>query len=151
LDSEHHFSKTGFDDESEDDGIGDVEPKQLDETAFQFDAGQSQVGESVSSDHLSITDRRSDVLVQDISACVAVAFSMLPFKPPEPIWKQGVWADIFGEGSFLKSSWLQGGLSGRPMALMPAIQSDGVGATEQRAKVQKNLQQWLHLCWHRCA
>ena len=29
MDSEHHFSKTGFDDESEDDGIGDVEPNNL--------------------------------------------------------------------------------------------------------------------------
>ena len=44
-------------------------------------------------------------IVSNISACVDAAFAMLPLEPPKPVWEQGVWADVFGEGVFLKSQW----------------------------------------------
>ena len=52
-------------------------------------------------------DRGTEVgsIVSNISACVDAAFAMLPLEPPKPVWEQGVWADIFGEGVFLKSQW----------------------------------------------
>lgn len=38
----------------------------------------------------------------DVSACVDVAYSMLPVEVPKPIFEQGVWKDILGHGHFMK-------------------------------------------------
>lgn len=76
-------------------------------------------------------------VVADISACVEVAYAMLPGNPPKPVWEQGVWADIFGDGAFLRSSWVAGGLTRMPLASMPAVPVDAVADGPPRTKVRK--------------
>ena len=41
-------------------------------------------------------------IVSNISACVDAAYAMLPLDPTKPVWEQGVWADIFGDGVFME-------------------------------------------------
>ena len=57
----------------------------------------------------------------DVSACVEAAYAMLPHDPPKPIWEQGVWADIFGDGVFLKSNWTSLEPKRRPLVSMPVL------------------------------
>ena len=77
-----------------------------------FDDDACNFDDSISQGYSASTSGRTDLdleagnsVVADISACVDAAFSMLPIIPPKPIWEQGVWADIFGDGKFLNSSW----------------------------------------------
>ena len=137
LDSEKCYSRTGFEYESDDEAVGEAESKQVDEIVLQHEAGQSQVAEEERGGCRTATEHVSEVLVQDSGACVAVAFSMLPLKPPEPIWKQGVWADIFGDGVFLKSSWMSGGPIGRPLSMLPTFEHIAIEDTEQRLKSRR--------------
>ena len=44
----------------------------------------------------------SDVATIDMNACVSTAMMSLPFAAPKPIWEEGVWAAIFGDGILLK-------------------------------------------------
>ena len=79
-------------------------------------------------------------VVADISACVEVAYAMLPGNPPKPVWDQGVWADIFGifgDGAFLRNSWVTGGLTRMPLASMPAVPVRAVVDGPPRAKARK--------------
>eukprot|EP00435_Cladocopium_sp_Y103_P066278 s379_g28.t1 len=79
-----------------------------------------------------------DVVIPNISACVDLAYSMLPFNPPKPIWEQGVWADIFGDGAFLRSSWTTIGVSRLPLVSMPLQTLSGPReGLERRAKAPK--------------
>lgn len=54
------------------------------------------------------------ILGIDVSACVDVAYSMLPVEVPKPIFEQGVWKDILGHGHFLRDSFSQNTV-GRPL------------------------------------
>lgn len=139
LDGVMFASETGFDYESEDEAVGESESKHVDEIALQLDAGERQVVENELGGCHDVTAHGDEVLVQDIGACVAVAFSMLPLRPPEPFWKQGVWADIFGDGVFLKSSWMSGGLIGRQLSMLPTFEHSGIEDTEQRLKFRRTI------------
>eukprot|EP00435_Cladocopium_sp_Y103_P048826 s883_g14.t1 len=76
-----------------------------------------------------------DAVVPNISACVDLAYSMLPFNAPKPVWEQGVWADIFGDGVFLKSSWAAAGLTRLPLGSMP--DSSTAGSLEDLSRKPK--------------
>lgn len=85
-------------------------------------------------------DERSEVgsIVSNISACVDAAFSMLPLEPPKPVWEQGVWADIFGDGVFMKSQWNTARLTKIPYHAMPQVAGQWGNLPEVRkSKVRK--------------
>ena len=77
------------------------------------------------------------VLGINISACVDVAYSMLPVLPPKPIWEQGVWADIFGDGQFLRSSWTTAGLSRPPFVSLQSNHFEPPAEIERKSKARK--------------
>lgn len=52
----------------------------------------------------------NDPVVSNIDACVDAAYSMIPVDPLKPALEQRVWADLFGDGVFLKSGWTSSGL-----------------------------------------
>jgi hypothetical protein len=52
----------------------------------------------------------NDPVVSNIDACVDAAYSMIPVDPLKPALEQRVWADLFGDGVFLKSGGTSSGL-----------------------------------------
>ena len=85
-----------------------------------------------------VVERETDSCISaDISACVDVAFSMLPFSPPKPIWEQGVWADIFGNGAFMQNSWTAVGPVRMPFANFRPTQVESPEDSNPRAKARK--------------
>eukprot|EP00435_Cladocopium_sp_Y103_P040460 s2955_g11.t1 len=89
---------------------------------------RSQLGETSAgfSDELQV--------IPDISACVELAYSLLPANPPKPIWEQGIWADIFGDGNFLKSSWVTGSI-----ARLPWVSDAQSASAESSDNLQRKL------------
>ena len=75
-----------------------------------------------------------DPVVPNIAACVDAAYAMIPVEPPKPVWEQGVWADIFGDGVFLKHSWTSVGLKKLPLPFAPATSDAATGTDHKRAK-----------------
>ena len=75
----------------------------------------------------------------DVSACVEAAYSMLPADPPKPVWEQGVWADIFGDGVFLKSSWKPLEPKRVPLLSMPSVATSDLTRDSKRARVYESL------------
>ena len=73
-------------------------------------------------------------IICDISACVDAAYAMLPHDPPKPIWEQGVFADIFGDGVFMKSSWTALAPKRRPLVSMP-VMADASGTRVVKKRV----------------
>ena len=45
---------------------------------------------------------QSDFLDVDVDACIATALMSLPAMVPKPIWDEGVWSAIFGNGILIK-------------------------------------------------
>jgi hypothetical protein len=88
--------------------------------------------------HASFFDNQvaNDPVVSNIDACVDAAYSMIPVDPPKPIWEQGVWADIFGDGVFLKSGWTSIGLKRLPL---PCAISSWDAATSSNTRRAKSL------------
>ena len=88
--------------------------------------------------HASAFDKQvaSDPVVSNIDACVDAAYSMIPVDPPKPIWEQGVWADIFGDGVFMKSGWTSIGLKRLPL---PCATSSWDAATSSNPRKAKSL------------
>ena len=85
-------------------------------------------------------DRNADVdsIVSNISACVDAAYAVLPLDPPKPVWEQGVWADIFGDGVLMKSHWNATRLAKLPFSAMPSVSgSSDIQPEKKRARVQK--------------
>ena len=78
----------------------------------------------------------NDPVVSNIDACIDAAYSMIPVDPPKPIWEQGVWADIFGDGVFLKSGWTSIGLKKFPL---PCATSSWDAATSSNTRRAKSL------------
>ena len=77
-------------------------------------------------------------MIPNISACVELAYMLLPFNPPKPIWEQGVWADIFGDGNYLRSSWTTSGMSRLPLVAMPTpMQQETSAEILQKAKIPR--------------
>lgn len=75
----------------------------------------------------------------DVSACVEAAYAMLPPDPPKPIWEQGVFADIFGDGVFLKSSWTSLEPKRRPLVSMPVTAVADETRASKKARVSDRL------------
>ena len=73
-------------------------------------------------------------VVPNIAACVDAAYAMIPVEPPKPVWEQGVWADIFGDGVFLKHSWTSVGLKKLPLPFAPATSDAAAGTDHKKAK-----------------
>ena len=86
--------------------------------------------------HFSDKQVANGPVVSNIDACVDAAFSMIPVDPPKPIWEQGVWADIVGDGAFLKSSWTSIGLKRLPL---PCVTSSWDSATSSNTRKAKSL------------
>eukprot|EP00435_Cladocopium_sp_Y103_P060016 s2074_g21.t1 len=103
---------------SEDGYWQDAESEQV---SLQSELGETSAG---SVDELQVTP--------DISACVELAYSLLPASPPKPIWEQGIWADIFGDGNFLKSSWVTGN-----MARLPWVSDAQTASAESSDNLQR--------------
>ena len=114
---------------------GDVEQNLAGDTLSHFDSLLD--GSSVSSGQQStlIGARFGvDPVVPNIAACVDAAYAMIPVEPPKPVWEQGVWADIFGDGVFLKHSWTSMGLKKLPLPFAPATSDAATGTDHKRAK-----------------
>ena len=75
-----------------------------------------------------------DPVVPNIAACVDAAYAMIPVEPPKPVWEQGVCADIFGDGVFLKHSWTSVGLKKLPLPFAPATSDAAAGTDHKKAK-----------------
>ena len=75
-----------------------------------------------------------DPVVPNIAACVDAAYAMIPVEPPKPVWEQGVWADIFGDGVFLKHSWTSVGLKKLPLPFAPATSDAAAGTDHKKTK-----------------
>ena len=88
--------------------------------------------------HTSFFDKQvtSDPVVSNIDACVEAAYSMIPVDPPKPIWEQGVWADIFGDGVFMKSGWTSIVLKRLPL---PCATTSWDAATSSNPRKAKSL------------
>ena len=86
-------------------GFGETESERI----------EDNFSSAVSASSNQTTHVHGDCVIPNISACVELAYMLLPFNPPTPIWEQGVWADIFGDGNFLKSSWTTSGISRLPL------------------------------------
>ena len=109
----------------------------FDDDACNFDDLPSQ-GYSASSSGLADVGLEAGIgVVADISACVDAAFSMLPVILPKPIWEQGVWADIFGDGKFLNSSWAACALKKPQLFNVQTLKTDAVTELPPRAKARK--------------
>ena len=91
------------------------------------------------SDNASLdNDRDFDSIVSNISACVDAAYAMLPLDPPKPVWEQGVWADIFGDGIFMKSQWNTNRLAKLPFSAMPSASRSSEDQPEKkRARLKR--------------
>ena len=114
---------------------GDVEQNLGGDPLSHFDSLLD--GSSVSSGRQStLFEARSgvDPVVPNIAACVDAAYAMIPVEPPKPVWEQGVWADIFGDGVFLKHSWTSVGLKKLPLPFAPATSDAATGTDHKRAK-----------------
>lgn len=95
------------------------------------------------------TDASSSV--SGISAWVDAAFAMLPLKPPEPVWEQGVRANIFGEGVSMKSHWCATRLSNSAFHAMPTVpdlESKPVTKKPRVRKASDNLQLYSDAAVH---
>ena len=75
-----------------------------------------------------------DPVVPNIVACVEAAYAMIPVEPPKPVWEQGVWADIFGDGVFMKQSWTSLDLKRFPMPFTPGASDDAAGTEHKKAR-----------------
>lgn len=84
-------------------------------------------------------DSRTDAgsIVSNISACVDAAYAMLPLEPPKPIWEQGVWADIFGDGVFMKSNWCAMRLHKSAFHSMPTVPDSESQPVTKKPRVRK--------------
>ena len=136
--SKFHLQQTGFEGESDD---ADCHYN----TADSWQEAESQgpgvdarhAPNSSTGVHLGSTGRSEQVIVANISACVEAAYSMLPFSPPKPIWEQGVWADIFGNGQFLGNSWTTCGLNRPPLLHLHQEHTGLAGDLNPKVKVRK--------------
>ena len=87
----------------------------------------------------SILDERlvDEPVVSNIDACVESAYSMIPVEPPKPIWEQGVWADILGDGVFMKSGWTSFELKKLPLPCTTASWDAATSSNPRKAKSLK--------------
>ena len=46
-----------------------------------------------------------DVSQINLDSCIRTSLNSLPFAAPKPIWEEGVWASIFGDGIFMKPNF----------------------------------------------
>ena len=109
----------------------------LDDDACNFDDLHSQGYSASTSGLADVRLEAGTGVVADISACVDAAFSMLPVIPPKPIWEQGVWADIFGDGKFLNSSWTACALKRPQLFNVQTMTTEATTELPPRAKARK--------------
>ena len=136
--SDAGFQQTGFEGGSDDADCNQSAFDLWQEVELQRpDIGAQHVQGSSTGAHAEPTGRPEQVIIANISACVDSAYSMLPFSPPKPIWEQGVWADIFGNGQFLGNSLTTGGLIRPPLLHLHREQTDLAGDSNPKAKLRK--------------
>ena len=136
--SESYLQQTGFEVDSDDvDCHENTADSFQDAASFGPGVESQHVQSSPTGVHAESNGRSEQVVVADISACVEAAYSMLPFSPPKPIWEQGVWADIFGNGHFLSDSWTTCGLNRPPLLYMHREQTGLAGDLNPKANVRK--------------
>eukprot|EP00435_Cladocopium_sp_Y103_P044661 s357_g12.t1 len=129
-----HLVEVGWDPECAGDSIDGDDMQSWEEPFLNEHGGYSAVDSECPDPHVVDVVER-DAVVPNISACVDLAYSMLPFNAPKPVWEQGVWADIFGDGVFLKSSWTTAGLTRLPLVSMP--DSSAAGSLEDLSRKPK--------------